>query len=78
MYNLGYFVAFCTVLLEKFVFSLSIYAVLSQNCFVRFTHFCVEKNLGQKSARGEKMTNIRYEYKCTSTSVYVGQNGGCG
>ena len=42
------------------MFSLSIYAVLSQNPFLQFTHFCVEKNLAKNSARGEKLTNIRY------------------
>ena len=34
-------------------------------CFVaksilRFTHFCEEKNLAKNSARGEKITNMRY------------------
>ena len=47
----------------KFVFSSMIDAVLSQNRFLRFTRFCVEKNLAKNSARGEKMTIIRYGYK---------------
>ena len=28
---------------------------------LRFTRFCVEKNLAKNSARGEKMTNMRYD-----------------
>ena len=42
----------------------SIYAVLSQNRLLRFTHSCAEKNLAKNSARGEKMTNMRYETAC--------------
>ena len=59
MYNLWYFVAFYTVLLQN-LFFLAIYAVLLQNRFLRFTRYCVEKNLAKNSARGEKMTNMRY------------------
>ena len=57
---------FCCILhcfVGKLVFSLSIYAVLSQNCFLRLTRFCVEKNLAKNSARGEKMTNMRYAFR---------------
>ena len=53
---------FCYILhcfVAKFVF-FAFYAVLSQNRFLRFTRFCVEKNLAKNSARGEKMTNMRY------------------
>ena len=37
-------------------------------CFVaklvlQFTRFCVKKNVTKNSARGEKITNIRYEHK---------------
>ena len=60
MYNLWYFVAFYTVLLPN-LFFLAIYAVLSHYRFFRFTHYYVEKNLAKNSARGEKMTNIRYD-----------------
>ena len=42
----------------KFIFSLSIYAVLSQNCFLQFTRFCVEKFL-QKIVPVEK--NDKYQ-----------------
>ena len=59
MYNLWYFVAFYTVLLPN-LFFLAIYAVLSHYRFFRFTHYYVEKNLAKNSARGEKMTNMRY------------------
>ena len=48
---------FCCILhscVGKFVFSSSIYAVLSQNRFLRLARFCVEKNLAKNSARGEK------------------------
>ena len=43
---------------------LAFYAVLSQNWFLRLTRYCVEKNLVQNSARGEKMTNMRYVHGC--------------
>ena len=43
-----------------FCCKISFYAVLSQIRFLRFTRYCVEKNLAKNSARGEKMTNIRY------------------
>ena len=62
MYNLWYFVAFYTVLLPN-LFFLAIYAVLSHYRFFRFTHYYVEKNLAKNSARGEKMTNMRYASK---------------
>ena len=59
MYNLWYFVAFYTVLLQN-LFFLAIFAVLSHDRFLRFTRYYVEKNLAKNSARGEKMTNMRY------------------
>ena len=55
---------FCCILhcfVAKFVF-LAIYAVLSHYRFFRFTHYYVEKNVVKNSARGEKMTNMRYVY----------------
>ena len=39
---------------------------LSQNGFLRFSRFCVEKNLAKNSARGEKMTNMRYAFELKS------------
>ena len=59
MYNLWYFVAFYTVLLQN-LFFFAIYAVLSHYRFLRFTRYYVEKNLAKNSARGEKITNMRY------------------
>ena len=59
MYNLWYFVAFYTVLLQN-LFFLAIFAVLSHDRFLRFTRYYVEKNLAKNSARGEKITNMRY------------------
>ena len=59
MYKLWYFVAFYTVLLQN-LFFLAIFAVLSHDRFLRFTRYYVEKNLAKNSARGEKMTNMRY------------------
>ena len=41
-------------------FFLAIFAVLSHDRFLRFTRYYVEKNLAKNSARGEKMTNMRY------------------
>ena len=54
-----HFTLFCW----KFGFSLSIYAVLSQNRFLRLARFCAEKNLAKNSAPGEKMTNMRYAFR---------------
>ena len=60
--NLWYFVAFYTVLLQNLFFG-------DLRCcrkigLLQFTCFCVEKNLAGNSARGEKMTNIRYGPRC--------------
>ena len=66
----------CTILgilhcfVGKLVFSSSIYAVLLQNRFLQFTRFCVEKNLAKNSARGEKMTNIRYVHEYCDAHIY--------
>ena len=75
MYNLWYFVAFYTVLLQN-LFFLAIFAVLSHDRFLRFTRYYVEKNLAKNSARGEKMTNMRYgcvsnwdDWSCVSKLV---------
>ena len=51
-----HFTLFCSIFL-------AFYADLSQNCFLRLTRFCVEKNLAKNSARGEKMTNMRYAFR---------------
>ena len=54
---------FCCILhcfVAKFVFW-AIYAVLSHYRFLRFTRYYVENKLAKNSARGEKMTNMRYE-----------------
>ena len=48
-----------TLFCWRICFSSLIFAVLSQNQFLRFTRFCVEKNLAKNSARGEK--NDKYE-----------------
>ena len=42
------------ILLQN-LFLLAFYAVLSQNSFLRFTRYCVEKNLAKNSTRGEKL-----------------------
>ena len=60
------FMVFCCILhcfVAKFVFFLAIFAVLSHDRFLRFTRYYVEKNLAKNSARGEKMTNMRYAWK---------------
>ena len=51
-----HFTLFCC----KICFFLAIFAVLSHDRFLRFTRYYVEKNLAKNSARGEKMTNMRY------------------
>ena len=53
-----HFTLFCCKICIFLVF----YAVLSQNRFLWFTRYCVEKNLAKNSSRGEKMTNMRYEH----------------
>ena len=66
VYNLWYFVAFYAVLLQKVYFFCDL-RCFSQIGLLQFTHYCVEKILAKISDRGEKMTNIRYEY--TSSAV---------
>ena len=52
----------CTIyVLLQNLFFLAIFAVLLHDRFLRFTRYYVEKNLAKNSARGEKMTNIRYD-----------------
>ena len=36
------------------------FTLFCRKSILRFTHFCVEKNLAKNSARGEKMTIMRY------------------
>ena len=54
------------VLLHFTIFCCQISFFCNLRCFVaksvlvRFTRFCVEKNLAKNCARGEKMTNMRY------------------
>ena len=55
----GILLHFALFFVAKFFFAF--HAVLSQNRFLRFTRFCVETNLAKNSARGEKMTNMRYD-----------------
>ena len=59
MYILWYFVAFYTVLFQKVSF-FAIHAVFRKISLLQFTRYRVEKILAKNSARGEKMTNIRY------------------
>ena len=57
MYNLWYFVVFYTVLLQNFIGDLRCFVALS--VFAIYALLCGE-NLAKNSARGEKITNIRY------------------
>ena len=54
MYNLLYFVAFYTVLMQN-LFVFAIYAVLSQNRFVAIYALLSGENLAKNSGRGEKL-----------------------
>ena len=59
VYNLWCFVAFYNIFLQnQFVWDLRCF--VAKSVLVRFTHFCVEKNLAENCARGEKITNMRY------------------
>ena len=59
VYNLWYFASFCNVLLQNQFFC-KLRCFLAKSVFLRFTRFCVEKNLAKNCTRGEKMTNMRY------------------
>ena len=39
------------------------FTLFCRKSILRFTHFCVEKNLAKNSAREEKMTNMRFGWK---------------
>ena len=54
VYVLHYFLA-------KFVCFLRFTLFCRKIGLLRFTRYCVEKILAKNSARGEKMTNIRYD-----------------
>ena len=45
------------------------FTLFCRKSILRFTHFCVEKNLAKNSARGEKMTNMRYGWK--SPTIHI-------
>ena len=62
-----HFTLFCC----QICFFLAIYAVLSHYRFFRFTHYYMEKNLAKHSARGEKMTNMRYEFRTNSRTCIL-------
>ena len=54
---------FCCILqyfVAKSVFFCNLRCFVAKPVLVRFTRFCVEKNLAKNCARGEKMTNMRY------------------
>ena len=40
------------------------YAVFRKIGLLQFTRYCVEKILAKISDRGEKITNIKYDYQC--------------
>ena len=65
------------VLLHFTIFCCQISFFCNLRCFVakpvlvRFTRFCVEKNLAKNCARGEKMTNMRYAFtQCSHLLVF--------
>ena len=45
------------------------FTLFCRKSILRFTHFCVEKNLAKNSARGEKMTNMRYGWN--SPTIHI-------
>ena len=54
---------FCCILqyfVAKSVFFCNLRCFVAKPVLVRFTRFCVEKNLAKNCAREEKMTNMRY------------------
>ena len=59
MYNLWYFVAFYTVLLEICFFFADLRCFVAKSVSAIYALLCGE-NLAKSGARGEKMTNIRY------------------
>ena len=66
----------CTIygILLQNLFFLAIFAVLSHDRFLRFTRYYVEKNLAKNSARGEKMTNMRYGRKSPTIKMKASHN----
>ena len=55
---------FCCILQyfdAKSVFFCNLRCFVAKSVLVRFTRFCVEKNLATNCARGEEMTNMRYD-----------------
>ena len=57
---------FCCILqyfVAKSVFFCNLRCFVAKPVLVRITRFCVEKNLAKNCARGEKMTNMRYEWR---------------
>ena len=45
------------------------FTLFCRKSILRFTHFCVEKNLAKNSAHGEKMTNMRYGWQ--SPTIHI-------
>ena len=50
----------CYAVLSKNWFCCDLRRFVAKSVLLRFTHFCVEKNLTKNCVCGEKMTNIRY------------------
>ena len=50
----------CYAVLSKNWFCCDLRRFVAKSVLLRFTHFCVEKNLTKDCICGEKMTNIRY------------------
>ena len=65
---------FCRIL-QYFVaksFFCNLRCFVAKSVLVRFTRFCVEKNLAKNCARGEKMTNMRYALHVHETKYTSG------
>ena len=59
VYNYGVLLHF-TIFCCQISFFCNLRCFVAKSVLVRFTRFCVEKNLAKNCARGEKMTNMRY------------------
>ena len=71
VYNLWCFVAFYNILLPNQFFC-NLRCFVAKSVLVRFTRFCVEKNLAKNCARGEKMTNMRYGSNINGKLITLG------
>ena len=73
VYNVWCFVAFYNILLQNQLFC-DLRCFVAKSVLVQFTRFCAEKNLVNNFARGEKMTNMRYDLRLPRVEQIYKQN----